>query len=187
MTNYCGECAKFDKNQKEYWGDRYYCTEKCKYREANEQACPVFIKKPENGYTPSGCFITTIVCTKLGYQDNCDLLQTLRFLRDSYLKYSVEGRKLLQEYDIIGPVISKEIAKCPLIDSIVLTQKFLIPCYDLIKQKRYADAVLVYTNMVKELNERFSYAFVDAHLDYNLKSSEEDLGKGRMRLKPANV
>lgn len=187
MTNYCGECAKFDKNQKEYWGDRYYCLEKCKYKEANEKACLDFIKKPESGYTPSGCFITTIVCLKLGYQDNCDLLETLRFLRENYLKKSKAGREILQEYDIIGPVISQEIAKCPVIDSIVLTQKYLLPCYDLIKQNRYENAIMVYTNMVKELKSRFYYAFIDAHLDYTLESKEEDLGKARTRLKPANI
>ena len=187
MTNYCGDCAKFDMNQKEYWGDRYYCVEKYKYREANEEACTNFIKKPEGGYTPCGCFITTIVCIKLGYQDNCDLLETLRFLRKNYLKNTDEGRKLLQEYDIIGPVISQEIAKCPAKDSLILVQKYLLPCYNSIKQNQYEDAIKIYTNMVNELRERFSYAFIDANLDYNLKSSEEDLGKGRIRLKPANI
>lgn len=33
MKDYCGNCAYLDLNQKEYWGDRYYCTENCKYKE----------------------------------------------------------------------------------------------------------------------------------------------------------
>ena len=184
--NYCGECAKLDKNQKEYWGDRYYCVEKCKYRETNEKACNNFIKKPEGGYTPCGCFITTIVCNKLGYEDNCDLLNTLRFLRENYLKKTETGRKILQEYDIIGPVISHELEIVPVIESSLLLQKFLLPCYYLIKQNDFEQAVLIYTNMVNELKEKYANSLLDAHLDYGLVSKEDELGKGRIRLNLTN-
>ena len=187
MADYCGNCAHFDKSQKEYWGDRYYCTETCKYKDASEKACYSYVKKLEGGYQPSGCFITTIICEILGYEDNCELLQTLRFIRDNYLKKNTAGRALLQEYDIIGPVISSELAKCPTIDAIVLAHKYILPCYDLIKQNRYDNAVEVYTNMVNELKNRFSYALSDAHLDYTIKTPEEDLGKARIRLKPASI
>lgn len=187
MADYCGNCAHFDKNQKEYWGDRCYCTETRKYKDASEKACYSYVKRPEGGYQPSGCFITTIVCEILGYEDNCDVLQTLRFIRDNYLKKTEQGRMLLQEYDIIGPVISNELAKCPVIDSIVLAHKYILPCYDLIKQNRYESAVQVYINMVNELKTRFSYALNDAHLDYTIETPEEDLGKARIRLKPASI
>lgn len=187
MINYCGDCVKFDRNQKECWGNRYYCTEKCKYKEPNDKACYSFIKKSEAGYKPSGCFITTVICEMLGYQDNCDILETLRGFRDHYLKNTNEGRKLLQEYDIIGPVISKELAQCTKIDALMIVQKYIIPCYDYIKHNYYYDAIFTYINMVRELKIRFSYAFDNSQIDYNLVSSEEDLGKGRIRLNPANV
>lgn len=187
MADYCGNCAHFDKNQKEYWGDRCYCSETCKYKDASEKACYNYVKKLEGGYQPSGCFITTIICEILGYNDNCDILQTIRFIRDSYLKTTKEGRALLQEYDIIGPTISAELTKCPTIDAIVLAHKYILPCYDLIKQKRYENAVQVYTNMVNELKTRFSCTLSDAHLDYTLKTPEEELGKARIRKRPANA
>ena len=41
--------------------------------------------------------------------------------------------------------------------------------------------------MVNELKNRFSYALSDAHLDYTIKTPEEDLGKARIRLKPASI
>ena len=37
MKDYCGNCAYLDLNQKEYWGDRYYCTENCKYKEKSDK------------------------------------------------------------------------------------------------------------------------------------------------------
>lgn len=188
MTNYCGNCTYQDKNQKEYWGNRYYCEKTCKYKEDNEKACNLYIeRKPSNGYTPAGCFITTIICTKLGYQDNCDILETLRYFRESYLKMTAEGIILLQEYDVIGPIISAEIAQAPNIDSIILAHRFIIPCYDYIKQGQYDNAISVYKNMVIELKERYSYAIQDAKPDYTYKTPIEELGKGRIRLRPANI
>lgn len=184
MKDYCGNCEYYDLNQKEYWGSRYYCTKTYKYRENNEGACNLYIQKKAK---TSDCFITTIICEKLGYQDNCDILETLRFIRESYLKRTEEGRALLQEYDIIGPVISAEIAKCSLIDSIVLAKKYILPCYDAIKENRYVDAIMIYTNMVMELKTRFSYAFEDANLDYSYQTPIEELGKARQRLKPAKI
>lgn len=186
MRDYCGNCAYFDLKQKEYWGDRYYCTETCKYKEKSDSACSRYIKKPEDGYRRSGCFITTVICYKLGFRDNCEYLTNLRLLREAYLKLTPSGIKLLQEYDQIGPIISTELLACPVVDAIMLMNRFIKPCNDAIKINKFEEATSIYLNMVEELKERFSYSLQDTKVDYTESFEEQDLGKGRGRKKSAN-
>ena len=61
MKDYCGNCEYFDLNQKEYWGERFYCPKTCKYKYKNEESCRLYIEKKDNGYKPAGCYITNIV------------------------------------------------------------------------------------------------------------------------------
>ena len=187
MADYCGNCAYFDLKQKEYWGDRYYCTENCKYKEKSDAACNRYVKKPDNGYTPAGCFITTVICYKLGFRDNCEYLTNLRNLRETYLKCIPSGIGLLQEYDQIGPIISTELLSCPVVDAMILMEKFIIPCNEAIKAKTYDQATKIYLNMVERLKERFSIALEGIKVDYTESIEQQDLGKGRGRKKPANV
>lgn len=184
MKEYCGDCAKFDLNQKEYWGDRYYCTETCKYKYKNDESCHHYIKKPDNGYTPAGCYITTIVCYKLGYKDDCEFLKKLRFLRENYLKKFPKGINLLREYDIIGPVISKQLENAPVIDSLILMNKYIIPSSCYITKKDYQKATQIYEKMVNELKEKYYYEILTTEIDYTILTPLNDVGKGRLRIKP---
>lgn len=187
MSDYCGNCAYFDLKQKEYWGDRYYCTETCKYKEKSDSACYRYIKRPDEGYKKPGCFITTVICYKLGFRDNCEYLINLRNLRETYLKSIPAGIRLLQEYDQIGPIISAELLSCPVVDAELLMIKFIRPCNEAIKTKNYDLATKIYLNMVEELKDRFSVALEGIEVNYENPYSLEDLGKARSRLKPANV
>lgn len=184
MKEYCGDCAKFDLNQKEYWGERYYCTEKCKYKYKNDESCHNYIKRPEEGYKPAGCYITTIVCLKLGYKDDCEFLTNLRFLRENYLKKFPKGINLLREYDVIGPVISKQIMQSPTIDSLILMNKYIIPTSNYIMSKNYEKATQLYKTMVDELKEKYSYELSTTEIDYTILTPLNDVGKGRLRIKP---
>ena len=50
-----------------------------------------------------------IVVNVLGYEDNCELLETLRSFRDNYLKLNKEYIPMLMQYDNIGPIISNNL------------------------------------------------------------------------------
>lgn len=188
MAEYCGECAHLDWNNKERYTsrDRYYCDRCGKYVELTESSCYRFIKDPsktkeDGGYTPSGCYITTIVCSVLGYSDNCELLETLRSFRENVLKQNVNYIPILIEYDEIGPVISEKISSKE--DSykfcLELMKNYLIPCANLINNGNFEQAVSVYQNMVFYLNDYFGLEgiTVDENKTYDL----ENLGKGRIR------
>ena len=83
--------------------------------------------------------------------------------------------------------LSIELANCPAIDAIMLMDRFIIPCTDAIKLKKFDDAIAIYENMVNELKFRFRYVLDTFEVDYTAETPIEDLGKARARLKPANA
>ena len=119
MVKSCGECLYLDWNNKEKWTskDRYWCRERRRYVETTDRACNYAMedksKNSNTGYTRAGadCYITTMVVDILGYDDNCELLQTLRSFRENYLRTHIEYLPLLVQYDVVGPLISKYIKK----------------------------------------------------------------------------
>lgn len=189
MADYCGECGHLDYNNKERYTsrDRYYCNYQHKYVELTDKGCYKFMKDPSKcksssgSYTPSGCFITTIVCGILGYEDNCELLCILRNFRDTTLKADPKYLELLLEYDSIGPRISAEIeneANNKVLCLGLLTY-FLIPCANAIKEGNIEEAVAIYKNMVVQLHDDYNLPVIKVNTNqpYDL----ETLGKARIR------
>ena len=188
--NTCGECLKLDLKNQSRWNDKeYYCREKCRYMNVSDSEanyCRYFSynggnKNNNGGYRPSGCYITTIVVDILGYEDNCEVLQTLRNWRENYLKTKIEHLPILFEYDIVGPLIAKYISleKNKYQLCLGLMKYFLIPCVNLIKENKLEEAVEVYKNMVLHLKD--NYAIVDITINIPDEYSLEDIGKGRIR------
>ncbi len=187
MANYCGTCAWLDTSNKERYTskNRYYCKKRGNYFELTDISCYNYINDPSKGiktgtYTPAGCYITTIICNILGYDDNCELLTTLRNFRDKYLKLNINYLPLLIEYDYIGPIISQKIynAKDNYSLSLNLLKNFLLPCFKLIKDKNYEEAIKEYINMVNYLKEIFNIKeIVPENYSYDL----ETVGKARIR------
>lgn len=187
--NYCGQCKWIDDKNKSSWNDTYYCNKPYKggYHSLTEYACSGFIPDPEKlpkkgSYTPSGCYITTIICNILGYEDNCEVLTILRNFRDNILKQDPKYLTLLIEYDTVGPLISKGIQNEPnnYIFAIGLLEHFIIPCVNAIKNQNYDEAIAIYKNMVMYLHDEFSLPSITISSD--TEYDFEALGKGRIRL-----
>jgi len=178
MDNYCGNCKHIDKNSKNYWNE-YYCNMEKKYLSESKKACSYFVLKDTGGYQPAGCFITTIVCSKLGFNDDCEVLTTLRGFRENYLKRTDEGIKLLMLYDEVGPKISNYIA----IDSSkvaqVIMNNYLIPCTNFIKEKGYMEAINLYKDMVYKLLKQYNIMYIE---NYNKEVDMSTLGKARIKV-----
>lgn len=180
MANYCGECAHCDTNGAPCFGE-YYCEEKRKYVSKSASACSSFIKKPDNGYKRAGCYITTMACKILGLEDDCEVLTSLRHLREDYLKTFEDGINILQEYDQIGPVISNLIQRESIEYVQTLYERFLVPCKGYVEASLYPEATLIYQSMFEELKGR--YGLSSGMVDFKRETPLEDLGKGRMRAK----
>ena len=155
----CENCKHYSWNY-----NRHYCTDGKKYGSTeidsvDEANSCRYYEESESSSSSSGsvCFITTVICDVLGYADDCEIMETLRNFRETYLRPRVEHTGILEEYGIIGPKISTKIAadpdRCPLAAD--LEGRYLRPVFDLIQQGRNEEAIQLYKGMVQELMQRY--------------------------------
>jgi len=141
----------------------YYCMKKQDYinedtyfkycRNYDYSDCPVYKCEENSG----GCFITTACVYSLGCQDNCNLLNTLRNFRDTYLKSRNGGQEDIDEYYAYAPSIVEAINKDENKASIYkeIFEKSIHPCFNLINSKKYEEAYKMYKSMYTNLKEKF--------------------------------
>ena len=127
--------------------------------------------KNKNSYVPGGgCYITTIVCDMLGFDDKCNILETLRKFRKNVMQTSSENKEILYEYDTVGPKISKSIKEdndLELVNGIL--DFYILPTVNLIKKHNYKEAVLRYKNMTSSLENYYGIEYngeVPTNYDY---------------------
>lgn len=145
MSITCKDCYYSDPKETngskiycEYYKTYYYGTESC------------YHAKDRNDV--GGCYITTIVHEVLDKKDDCDVLITLRMFRDNVLQKDEKYKKLLIQYDIVGP----KIADCIGLDRDkqlcnILFTKVLEPISQDIKKKNYNKAVKNYKALTNDL------------------------------------
>lgn len=166
MDKVCGSCTYLDLSDGNCYG-KYYCNKKYERHLATDTACSSYTKSysRDNGTiknaidfsksknSSSGCYITTMLCDILKLSDSNYYLNKLRNFRDNYLSKNEEYRKLLVEYDIVGPEISKNILsdKQNKLISARMFFNYIKPVVSLIDDKMYKDAVNLYKLMVESL------------------------------------
>lgn len=165
----CGSCINFDsdgdysKGYCQYYRAYYWPTETCNnYRDRN--------------YT-SSCYITTVMCNLLGYDDNCDILNTLRNFRNNILQKDEKYSDILYEYDTVGPEIAKSLndefkdsKDMSFINKIL--NSYIAPVVSFIKDGNNEQAIRRYTHLTKALESYYG-------IDYNeLKDNNYDFTKG---------
>lgn len=150
----CGNCRHFETDS--YISDytKYYCGWYGAYFYPSD-SCDHYSET-----TTSTCYITTIVCDILGYDDDCESLNILRDFRNNVLQKNIKYTPLLMEYDVIGPKISQYIKEdysnnhdktlCE-----AFYQKYIIPTVNLVKDKKDEAAIKKYCEMVTNLKDYF--------------------------------
>lgn len=111
-----------------------------------------------NDYYPgAGCFLTTACVTYEGKPDNCEELETLRFLRDHYIATSPFGRQLIDNYRIIGPQIIRSINQLENKKEIYkfMYKNMILPSVALVQKGRLEEATEYYTIFTKALREKY--------------------------------
>lgn len=100
----------------------------------------------------SGCFITTVIVNRMGYPDDCTVLNELREFRDSVMASSKNDHwlGLLRQYDVVGPVLVEDIKNWPFSRVQQIFSK-ICRTVELVKLTRYEEAVGMYEEMVKSL------------------------------------
>lgn len=171
----CSECTYLDLSKREY--GKYYCEKEYEYVRANELSCSKFCKAYSRDSSEirraeefshdyesgSGCYITTMLCHILQKEDNNVYLNTLRKFRDEILQKSINGSKILVEYDIVGPKIAALLEQDHARVSIAITlfNNFIIPTTLCIDNNWYDDAVTLYKGMTQKLMEFYHIKYVE--------------------------
>ena len=148
----CGSCQFFEfagsqlKGYCEWYKTYYYPDDSCShYRGPNYVA---------------GCFITTVVCNILGKDDDCEVLNDLRKLRNDFMQKDKKYHPLLLEYDAIGPEIAENIEiEYQENEDKTLWQKvyysYLEPTARLVKENKFDQAITKYVDMVNSLKDYY--------------------------------
>lgn len=164
----CADCDFMDIADKNRYGEAY-CSLRHAYYNPSDTACnKASVKGRSVGDVPR-CYITTCVCDILGKDDNCDTLDTLRFLRDSFMRKRVDYYSMLKEYDVVGPQIAYSIYNDPRRDMVANWINF---CYlesacSRVKDNDYDSAIDLYIEMTNSLlgyyniSDRYNESNVD--------------------------
>ena len=158
----CGGCIYYDfqgdnyKGHCSYYGSYYYPGDSCSHQKPRESSS-------------SSCYITTIVCNLMGKDDNCDVLNTLRSFRGSFLQKDEKYAKILYEYDTVGPIIasnlneqfSKMDRNNKEFDKVEYLYNYLGAVANLIKNKEYDFAVSKYEELTLSLKDYYGIKYVD--------------------------
>lgn len=175
---YCRECIKMDlSDRNKYDNNEAYCTERRHYYNINDRACSTYFVYDENRKSSSSsCYITTIVCNILKYDDNCHCLNILRKFRN-YMLTQPCLLSILYEYDVVGPIISKNIMEDENKKQIAthLYNNYIEPTVRLIENNFYDLAIKKYVEMVNSLKKLYN-------IDMVLNIEEEKItGKGYLK------
>ena len=98
----------------------------------------------------SRCFITTATCLSAGKADNCEELTIMRLFRDEWLLNQPDGAYLIEDYYRTDPTKVEKINQQPDRTLIYATiyQKYILPCVQCAKEKRFNDSKRIYVDMV---------------------------------------
>lgn len=161
----CSECTYLKANDPDLYG-KYWCEQRLE-RVAAYESCDRFCKAYSRSYSDSkdyekyskdhsgnpGCYLTTMLCNILEMPDDNIYLKTMRNFRNNILQNDKKYKKLLVEYDIVGPRIAHSLKNDPLKYQTAFNAflNYIVPITDLIKSKENDNAVKLYTEMTNRL------------------------------------
>ena len=117
-------------------------------------------KRPKKPKPKDDCFITTACVQYYSLTDDCFQLELLRSFREDYLYKSSKGRRLVEEYNKIAPLIVSKI-KVDIAKDKVLSETFscIIKACDFISLGQYNIATRIYIRTVSSLVKRYKLGY----------------------------
>lgn len=118
---------------------------------------PASFERINSGFKRRFCYITTAVCESLHKPDDCYELNVLRNYRDIYLMQQKNGEELVMQYYDVAPTIVKHINKKKDRKEIYYSvwTDYLLPCIHLIESDKNEECMVLYQNMVYDLQEKY--------------------------------
>lgn len=170
MDKICGSCTYLDLGDGNCYG-KFYCNKTYDRHLATDPACSRYTKAYSRdsftiknatdyskNHTNQGCYITTLMCDILKLSDSNFYINTLRLFRDNYLSKNYKYKKILVEYDIVGPAICNKLIndKQNQLIAAKIFYNYIKPTVELINDKMYQDAIVRYQMMVEKLRLFYS-------------------------------
>lgn len=139
----------------------------------------------------NGCYITTLICSILGYTDHCYVLTEMRNFRNNIMQKESKYFDILLEYDVIGPIIARNIYEeyCKTENKDMWTrfyQLYLLETAALISSEKYKEAVCKYEQMMNTLKSYFGIHDIDLttyQKDYDMSMG----GHGKLKVRELTV
>lgn len=194
---YCAACTYLSESADysgRYWcstkgEDHYACDPKCysfceAYGRRNSARENMYDNSASHSGNGGGCYLTTIMCNILGYDDNNYYLQTLRNFRDQKMKTNVNYLPLLYTYDIIGPKIANSLNNDPNKQEIAKAffERYIIKSVEAIEEEKEQTAINIYVAMTDTL-ARFYNINTNIITPDLSKIDANSLGHGRIPTK----
>lgn len=122
----------------------------------NYDDCPVY--KNDASSSSSACYLTSACVISKGLPDNCEELETLRNFRDTYMKYDKSMCCDIKHYYDVAPSIVENINKKQSAKAIweQVYDNMILPCVELIKKGKLADAYRLYKEYSITLEEEYN-------------------------------
>lgn len=109
-------------------------------------------------YKKSGCFLTTLACEVLEYEDDCYELETLRDFRESYLEGLSWGKHLLERYEeyslLLVPLVREDYDSKRTCQFVM--DKYIRVAVKCVEQQNFIKAVEIYRGMISYLAEKYN-------------------------------
>jgi len=113
----------------------------------NGQWIEDWITDSEKGF----CFLTTAICFYKKLPDDCHELEVLRQFRDNYLLTTDDGRKMVEHYYLIAPVIAERLVEPSDLEQV---WKTVTNCVNAIESGEHQKVVAMYKMMVFSLQKK---------------------------------
>ena len=199
--DYCSECTYLREN--DYKGNcngLFYCERRYDYVYGNNPKCGSFCRaysrsdykikdisikgEQEQNYS-SGCYLTTMVSSILGFSDKGYVLSQLRKFRNNVLQNNLDYKELLVQYDIIGPKIAEQLYLDPNKNIVAngLYQNILLKVVKEIELGNIDIAVRLYKGMTYGL--QVCYGLAEQKIDpaFIQSSNIKESGHGKVKVK----
>lgn len=200
MAKTCSECThmNFEKehdNDGKFWCEKKYewmrpesaeCWLYCTAYSRDRSVAESYRNYSKDKQSSSGCFITTILCKIIGLSDNNPYLEILRSFRKNYLQKNPNTIVILEEYDFIGPLISKGLENDENQQQVAthIFRQYIVPVIDDICSNNYASAITRYTTMTKMLIQKYNLQILELTIpspnNYDYRKDYSQYGHGKI-------
>ena len=148
----CRNCKYYDENETS--GAKGYCDYIGIYVYPDDRTCSHYVKTDSSS---GGCFVTTACCEHYGLPDDCLQLTMMRTLRDRYMRYTDEGRRMIDEYYKTAPRIVEKLNASSNQDEVYsYIYTCLNDCVSLVKNEQDEEAMRAYYHMFEEVRNKLS-------------------------------